>query len=190
MGTTEEPGTWPFPSAYSCDAMPDTSTDVVTKILPAGDGGITIEFGSVIDYPTSRRIFALFERLRASPPPGFVAGLPTFCSLTVQFDPLVTDGDAISAAVLALAAEAEDVRDEPAARWRIPVCYDPAFAPDLEEIAARARNTPRALADIHAAQLYRVYMLGGFPGFAFMGDLPEALQAPRLASPRLSVPAG
>jgi inhibitor of KinA len=35
-----------------------------------------------------------------------------------------------------------------------------------------------------------VYFLGFAPGFAYLGELPEALVTPRLTMPRRSVPAG
>jgi inhibitor of KinA len=37
---------------------------------------------------------------------------------------------------------------------------------------------------------YIVYFLGFVPGFAYLGELPEALVTPRLASPRRTTPPG
>jgi inhibitor of KinA len=162
----------------------------VIRVLFAGDSAITVELGTDVSYEVSRRIFDIFQRLRTAPPPGFLAALPTLRSLTVQFDPLVTDDKSISAHVLALAERADEMRATASVRWRIPACYDRAFAPDLEGIAITAGTTAEALAELHAGQVYRVYMVGGFPGFPFMGDLPPPLQAPRLPSPRLALPAG
>ena len=42
----------------------------------------------------------------------------------------------------------------------------------------------------HAGARYEVACLGFLPGFAYLLGLPEALQQPRRASPRLQVPAG
>ena len=160
------------------------------RVLFAGDSALTVELGTDVSYEVSRRIFGIFQRLRAAPPPGFLAALPTLRSLTVQFDPLVTDDKSISEHVLALAERAAEARATTSARWRLPVCYDRAFAPDLEGMAVAAGTTAEALAELHAGQVYRVYMVGGFPGFPFMGDLPPLLHAPRLRSPRLALPAG
>jgi KipI family sensor histidine kinase inhibitor len=44
--------------------------------------------------------------------------------------------------------------------------------------------------DLHAGTVYRVLFLGFTPGFAYLGDLPERLGLPRLATPRTRVPAG
>jgi len=43
---------------------------------------------------------------------------------------------------------------------------------------------------MHAAKEYLVYFLGFVPGFAYLGELPDALVTPRLATPRRKVPAG
>jgi inhibitor of KinA len=43
---------------------------------------------------------------------------------------------------------------------------------------------------LHTSVTYLVYFVGFVPGFAYLGELPEALATPRLAVPRKSVPAG
>jgi inhibitor of KinA len=44
--------------------------------------------------------------------------------------------------------------------------------------------------ELHASVEYLVYFLGFVPGFAYLGELPEGLVTPRLATPRKRVPAG
>ena len=43
---------------------------------------------------------------------------------------------------------------------------------------------------IHSGTDYRVYMLGFAPGFPYLGGMDERIATPRLASPRIRVPAG
>ena len=50
--------------------------------------------------------------------------------------------------------------------------------------------SPEDLIRIHAQTLYTVYFLGFVPGFAYLGVVPDAIAAPRLASPRQRVEAG
>ena len=50
--------------------------------------------------------------------------------------------------------------------------------------------TPAQAIELHSSTSYRVYFLGFVPGFAYLGELPEALVTPRLATPRRTVPAG
>src|SRR5260370_17054672 len=49
---------------------------------------------------------------------------------------------------------------------------------------------PAQAIELHASATYRVYFLGFVPGFAYLGELPEALATPRLATPRRRVPRG
>ena len=50
--------------------------------------------------------------------------------------------------------------------------------------------TPSRVIELHSSVSYIVYFLGFVPGFAYLGELPEALATPRLSTPRRTVPAG
>lgn len=79
---------------------------------------------------------------------------------------------------------------EDSARVVIPVCYEPQFAPDLDELAAAAGLSRDDFVQMHAAERYFVRFVGFAPGFAYLGGLSARLAAPRLDSPRMRVPAG
>lgn len=72
----------------------------------------------------------------------------------------------------------------------VPVVYGGEHGPDLEETAALLGMGPSELAGRHAASAVRVLFCGFAPGFAYLGDLPDALRAPRLATPRTRTVAG
>jgi KipI family sensor histidine kinase inhibitor len=69
----------------------------------------------------------------------------------------------------------------------VPTRYD---GPDLPEVALRTNLTPAGVIEQHAGREYLVYCVGFAPGFTYCGGLPDHLAVPRLASPRLRVPAG
>jgi len=50
--------------------------------------------------------------------------------------------------------------------------------------------TPAKVIELHSSTAYIVYFLGFVPGFAYLGELPQALATPRLATPRRRVPPG
>ena len=62
--------------------------------------------------------------------------------------------------------------------------------PDLEAVAELVGLTPAHVVEIHSSVLYRAYMLGFSPGFAYLGVLPPELEVPRLGTPRQRVPSG
>ena len=69
----------------------------------------------------------------------------------------------------------------------IPVCYD---GPDLPRLAGAAGLSVPEVVALHSSTIYKVYVIGFAPGFAYLGDLDPRLHAPRLEEPRPCVPAG
>lgn len=162
----------------------------MVKFRAAGDAAIIAEFGTEIDRALSRKVFDLYQQVTERRIPGVVACLPAFTTLLVQFDPLETDGDAIIEELTSLHGRHRESRQALTATWDIPVCYARSMAPDLESAAQSLAVTADAFAALHASLPYVVYMLGGFPGFPYLGDVPERIRIPRRTSPRTRVEAG
>jgi KipI family sensor histidine kinase inhibitor len=159
------------------------------RFLPVGDRALTIEFGDRIDRGLSREVLRLDHVIRVAPPKGVVETVPTFRSLLVHYDPLVTSRADLERAIGGLAGGDKD--GATAARlWRIPVCYEGEFAPDLGDVARSTGLAPAEIVALHSSERYHVYMLGFLPGFPYMGNLPPQLALPRRADPRVRVPAG
>lgn len=162
------------------------------RLLPLGEAAWTVEFGDVIDPAINARVIGLADRVDALRAAGDLLGVieivPTFRSLTVFFDPVKVDG-MVLAAILRELAGAGAARRARGRCWRLPACFDGDLAPDLEELAACQGMSPEAAVRLLTATEFHVYMIGFLPGFPYMGGLPAALDAPRLATPRKSVPA-
>lgn len=71
----------------------------------------------------------------------------------------------------------------PGHSFRIPVCYEQEFAPDLVWVAGQKGLSPEQVIELHCARVYRVYMIGFLPGFSYMGTVDEQLQLPRKERP-------
>ena len=78
--------------------------------------------------------------------------------------------------------------DEAAEVKEVPVCYGGEFGPDLEEVASFHSLSVEDVIRLHCAPLYRVYMIGFTPGFAYLGGLDERLHTRRKSEPRKRVP--
>src|SRR5439155_10860464 len=61
---------------------------------------------------------------------------------------------------------------------------------DLADVAAFAGATEAEVIKRHASRVYRVFALGFVAGFAYLGTVDESIAMPRLATPRVRVPAG
>src|SRR5246127_1454314 len=175
------------PSSEPCCSVSGNAMKV--RFLSAGDRALVVEFGDRIDRALSNDVLRLDASLRSSALPGVVETVPTFRSLMVHYDPLVTSRAELKNAIVGrLDRQAKPCGS--ATLWRVPVCYEGEYAPDLVEVARLTGLTPGDVAALHNGVRYHVYMLGFLPGFPYMGDLPPQLALPRRADPRVRVPAG
>ena len=173
----------------SADPSAITSPPTSPRLLPLGDAAWTLEFGRRLDPALAEQVARLAARVRAAQLPGVVDLVPTLRSLTVHFEPEAVEAEALGAQLLALAGAPG--ADLPAGRhWRLPLCAEPAFAPDLAELAERVGLRPEAVIDGLCRAVLRVGLIGFMPGFPYLIGLPQALHLPRRATPRTRVPAG
>jgi len=172
--------------------MPD-----LPKIFPLGDSAVTVDFGNVISVDLNQRVISLGEHLTSNPFPGFVEAVPAYSSLAIFYDLLETRSafpdhetafDAVRSVISAIDVDKVSSTDDRLVE--IPVDFGPDAALDLEDLADRAGLSTKDVVEIFSNTLYRVYMLGFLPGFAYMGEVDERIAAPRRQSPRLKVPKG
>lgn len=159
-------------------------------IQPFGDAAVVVDYGETIDRALSAEVIALDARVAAARIPGVIEAVPSFRSLLVTLDPLATEPAAVIEALQALTRAAPGEAAGEARVWRLPCCYDPDLALDLEGVAAQTGLTPDKVVALHADCAHHVYMLGFLPGTPYLGDLPEPLRIPRRAEPRLRLPQG
>ena len=165
------------------------SQGVAVRFLPSADSAVIVEFGDRIDRAVSDQVLGLAARMRAADIAGVIEVVPSFRSLMVQYDPLRTGSAELIGTIRSLLTS-KSALDRKRRLWRVPVCYESDFAPDLASVARQTKLAPEEVVALHSATRYHVYMIGFVPGFPYMGDLAEALVLPRLADPRIRVPSG
>jgi KipI family sensor histidine kinase inhibitor len=158
--------------------------------LPAGDAALLVEVGDAIDPAINSRVHALDRALRQRPILGLLDLVPAYRSLLVLYDPLAVSAQAVEAHISTLWDETATVGPAVGRVVRIPTCYGARFGPDLAFVAKHARLPAEEVVAIHAGTDYRVYMMGFSPGFTYLGGMSERIAAPRLKTPRTSIPAG
>src|SRR5215472_13259716 len=148
------------------------------KARVAGDAGLLLD----TDVPPAW-LAAAIERAAL---PGVVDVIPGAATVLV-----LTGNDAAGFAELAATIAALPVAEpasDAAAVIEIPVRYDGA---DLADVAALTGLSVAEVIAAHASGLYTVGWLGFSPGFGYLRGLDQRLsRVPRLATPRLAVPAG
>lgn len=117
--------------------------------------------------------------------------VPGLDSLSLSWDPAQRDLESARAAAEALAASDADAA--PAATIApatLHICYEAPWAHDADIVAELLGISTDALPGWHAAQDWRVAMLGFQPGFAYLTCHARIPDIPRLADPRSRVEAG
>lgn len=161
-----------------------------TSIRCAGESSLIVYLGEHSSPEISQRIAVLAQRLTDDLEDALVDLIPSYASLLVMFNPLVTDHFHVTKQIRACS---EDLGGEEASSGdlvEIPVFYHPDSGEDLLSLAADRGLHWEQVAEIHSAQEYRVYAIGFAPGFAYLGDVDKRIAAPRLATPRQKVPRG
>lgn len=161
----------------------------LARFVPVGDTAFAIEFGAAITPELNGLVHRTARLLADVALPGIVETVPTFRSLLVHYDPCRNSAAELQAAIGGLDL-AEDRSASPTRIWHVPVLYGGEAGPDLDDVARATQNSTEDVIALHAGMRYRVYMLGFLPGFAYLGDLPAALDLPRLTVPRVRVPPG
>jgi inhibitor of KinA len=160
------------------------------QIVPVGDATLVVEFEERIDPAVNARAVATAEALRAEPIAGVRDVVPTYRSVAVYFDPLLTDHRTLMRRLEEAAAKAPHEETSNHELLRIPVCYGDDFGPDLADVARFARASEAEVVEIHSSRTYRVFMLGFTPGFAYLGMVDSRIAIPRRDAPRVQVPRG
>jgi inhibitor of KinA len=163
------------------------------RIRAQGEGGIVVELGQGVDPVLNARVHALAAFLRGRLGDRILELVPSYRSLLVLHDPLTVPRGGLVRRIERLAAEAAHLPASalrPPRVVRIPVCYGGELGPDLDDLARHAGLPPAEVVALHAAPVYRVYLLGFTPGFPYLGGLSPRLACPRLATPRARTPAG
>ena len=159
------------------------ASDPGIRFLHAGETALVVEFGAAIDPKIHERVLGLDRALVDAPIEGILEVVPTYRSVMIHYDPTLIEPEALTAKVRALPALGPGT-GPPARRWLIPVCYGPSFALDLGSVAGSLGLAPERVVALHSKAIYRIYMYGFAPGFAYLGGLPEELTISRRASPR------
>lgn len=162
------------------------------RLLLCGDCAVTVEFPQKIDETINRQIRLFCNRLEAAGIPGIVEYVPTYCAVTIHYDPEILRYGVLERELWKLLDGLDTVKEDAHAAKivKIPVVYGGEYGPDLESLAKLHEMTPEQVIDIHSGKDYLIYMLGFTPGFPYLGGMDPRIATPRLKTPRTKIPAG
>jgi len=159
-------------------------------IVNAGEDALIVYLGQEAGPEVSARVQAASHAIRKHMGDKLVDLVPSYASVLVVFNLLRCDHLG-ARRCLQEALQSMTVAESGNSRLvSLPVYYHPEVGPDLEDLARRAGLTPEAVIDCHSQTEYAVYAIGFAPGFAYLGQVDSRIAAPRLPTPRQSVPRG
>lgn len=169
--------------------MQRARTDSV-QFQPASDQSLLIYFGQRMTPDAHQSVRKLLRLLKQKPVSGVRNLNPAYSSILVTFDALRLNHADLEEILRGYVQRLDALRIPKGRELKIPTCYGGEFGPDLNEVASLHALTPAQAIELHASVTYTVYFLGFVPGFAYLGELPEALATPRLNTPRRSTSPG
>jgi KipI family sensor histidine kinase inhibitor len=157
-----------------------------------GDGRAAASGG--VDLELNRSLQALAAAIRVRAIPWIRDVVPALCGIALHFDPFHPElPDAVLDVCEALLKECfkSAGKFEDSGRMvEVPVCYDPEFALDLDEVCSITKLPAQAVRKLHATDKHLVLMVGFSPGQPYIGGLDPKLSVPRRAAPRTRMPTG
>ena len=159
------------------------------EVKPYGADAVLLSFGEEINLHIHNQVKQLYIGLRNYAKKGIRAAIPSYCSVTVLFEPaLISLNDVVELSENIVTHNQE--QNENKYKVKIPVCYDKEFALDWDVVSDFTGLNWEEVIEIHCRNKYLVYMLGFIPGFVYLGGLNEQIRVPRKLSPRLKAPKG
>ncbi len=160
------------------------------RFRTAGDRGFLVEYGDAIHPDVHQKVRAMALTLQQEKPPGIREILPTYRSILVVYDPLITSPAGLRRLVQELEKKLSGIQIPEPRLVEIPVCYGGEFGPDIDFVATTNHLSVEEVIRLHSEPDYLIYMVGFTPGFPFLGGLSDRLYTPRLETPRTLVPEG
>ena len=159
-------------------------------IVPAGDKALAIKVGDTISPEINLAVRNLSVILENQQIPAVLDIVPTYCSILINYDPLISSLDELAIKIKDLGKNINDSTVGSPRTIEIPTVYGGIYGPELGYVAQFNGLTELQVIDIHSGTDYLVYAMGFTPGFTYLGGLSDKIVTPRLQTPRTEIPAG
>jgi KipI family sensor histidine kinase inhibitor len=158
----------------------------------AGDRGILIRFGNVIDEEVFRRVLSYERNLAEDSISGIEETIKGFCTLFISYDPLKTDFLNLMQQLKKLEEKLsqQELPHQERKIIEIPAVYGGAYGPDLPLVASLLNISEEEVIHLHLANDYWIYINGAIGGTAYFKGIGKLFALPRKKTPVIFYPAG
>lgn len=166
-------------------------SDLKHSISIAGENSLILYFGDRPSDAIASQVAQVVDQLRLSIGEVLIDLVPSYASLLVIYNPVISDHHLVRGAMrAALDSLTVSNAQQRGSLVILPVYYSVESGPDLQGLADGAGLSVDEVIAIHQQTEYRVYAIGFAPGFAYLGEVDERIATSRLATPRQKVPRG
>lgn len=160
------------------------------KYKPLGSIAVLVEWPKAIEEAILKNISIFRNKIHADMGEYVLETVPAYNSLAVFFDTSKTKYSGVVTDLKEIYSTKDQKLLTAYKLWKVPVCYEDEFAPDLVEIGKKKKMKKEDIVKLHSSVLYDVYFLGFLPGFLYLGGMDEKLAYKRKDRPRREVKKG
>ncbi len=165
-------------------------------VHPISEKSLTVYFDQVIDEKLNDLVISSCNWLKQNPFKGFIEVVPAFASFSIFYD-LVEINRQKKYSETCFQYVSKLIDQIPFAdltrnqykgeEFIVPVRYT---GKDLKWVSDFLKLPEKEIILYHTSKIYRVYMMGFLPGFAYLGGVDDRLVVPRKKTPEIDIEAG
>lgn len=114
----------------------------------------------------------------------------TYYSLLIQYHITIKNIYGEISALKSVISKLSPPKNKKKKLYHLPVCYDPKFGLDLEELGNENKLNFSEIKTLHSTPIYTLYFMGFLPGFLYLGGLDKKLFLDRKKTPRKRIQKG
>lgn len=157
---------------------------------PLGDQGILVSYDNRIDVTIGEKVRLIAESMEKHAPPWLQEVVFSYRCILVLYDIRRIRYSEVLEFIKSNQLDIVSTDSLIPNVYQVPTVYGGQDGPDLGHVADIAGCTPEEVIERFSATSFTLYFLGFLCAQPYLGGLPEDLHVPRLASPRLHMPAG
>ncbi len=161
------------------------------ELLDYGDSAILIEFSKIVTDEAWSKVHWLAKALSREKIPGVTTIYPTYTTILINFNCLLTDRIVLKQYLTdyLIYAEYPVAGAAAGARYRFPVVFGGEWGPDLPLVAEHLGTSEESVIQIFCADFRKILTFATFGGFLMEGPM-YSKKIPRRKSPHTEAPGG